>query len=545
MDFNTTYIDNCGPTQIININIPINDISKLEILNNCDEKYDITSLQFAYSLDMVCWSCYMSYQELEKITIELNQDFFIRFKLRNVLGKIWYDNAIIIDYSTDIEGCFEFSAEENSSTYNPYSNMDNAVALGQQLSEAVSQLVGIPCYYIKLTPDKNSKDIVFKEYTLLNVDTIKQIKIVIQDNQMPSSKPEFSDFGLDWQTDWEVEITKGSFATAFGNTAQPLEGDLIYIPMMKRMWMVNSAYEEKKDSLMWVANTFKLGLVKYQEKGSVELGDAQDFVDSVVKNKYEDLFGDDNIGLQSSNEEALDAPLYPQNKIYNVFESDAIRKYVTCDTIDILTNKLYYKGTMISDNYYSFTTQSITSKIIYQKQYCGTDLSISFIIKPFICEKTTNTLLKIGHIHIQIDQNIDYAHIYINKNKEQKIRIPNNIESFIIIKYSKQLNIVELHAYKYEHRENVPLYLLNPSYFYFDIDNPLDNKVYKYDIEFEIVEKTNIEINNLLGTITNIKLFDIYIDNISELLQMYPNNQHLFINDTARKLVDMPGIKPA
>ena len=82
------------------------------------------------------------------------------------------------------------------------------------------------------------------------------------------------------------------FATAFGITAQPMEGDLIYIPMMKRMWMVNEAYEEKNGSLMWNNTTFKLALVKYQEKGSVDLGDFDSTIDSLVKTKYEDLFGD-------------------------------------------------------------------------------------------------------------------------------------------------------------------------------------------------------------------------------------------------------------
>ena len=48
-------------------------------------------------------------------------------------------------------------------------------------------------------------------------------------------------------------------------------------------------------------------------------------------------------------------------------------------------------------------------------------------------------------------------------------------------------------------------------------------------------------INGIPGTVTNFKLFDSYIDNLSELLQQYPTNQHLIINDTARKIIDMQG----
>ena len=43
------------------------------------------------------------------------------------------------------------------------------------------------------------------------------------------------------------------------------------------------------------------------------------------------------------------------------------------------------------------------------------------------------------------------------------------------------------------------------------------------------------------GKITNIKLYDTYIDDNSELIQMLPTNQHLIINDVARKFVELPG----
>ena len=233
MNFNSVCNGACTPPQIVNIKMPIKDISNLVIYNECECEYRNDDLQFAYSLDGSCWSCYMTYKEALINTIDLKQDFFIRVQVKGAISKVILNSEQISDYSTELVGCFQFTAAENTNTYNPYANMDNAISLQQQLAESVSQLVGIPCYYIKLNPNSGSKDLTFKEYALMNVESIKQVKIVIQDNQMPSSKPEFSDWGLDWQTDWEVEVTKGSFATAFGNTAQPMEGDLVYIPMMK------------------------------------------------------------------------------------------------------------------------------------------------------------------------------------------------------------------------------------------------------------------------------------------------------------------------
>lgn len=548
MDFNSVCNSSCAPAQIINFNIAINDISNIVIYNDCECAYDIKDLQISYSTDNVCWSCYLSYKDALINTIELKQDFYIRIKIKGVIGKITVDGQVFTDYSTQIESGFEFKTcgeQKNSNIFNPYANLDCAVSLYQQLSETVSCVVGIPCYYIKLSPNAGSKDLTFKEYALYGVESIKQVKIIIQDNEMPSSKPEFSDFGLDWQTDWEVEITKGSFATAFGNTTQPTEGDLVYIPMMKRMWMVNEAYEEKKDGFMWIATTFKMALVKYQEKDSVDLGDAETFVESVVKNKYEDLFGEDDDVTQDANEDATEAPLYAASTLYNVFESDAVRKYMTCDTVNINNNSVYYKGALISDSRYEFMSTSTLSRIVYQKKYCGNDASISFIINGMMTPFFEGTIVKIGTFRLNIVQEGNDISIFANKDKNIRLNIKSGETVFVVCRWSKHMNIIDFHAYRYTYNQKIPLYKLQNGHYFFDIDNPIAEYATKYNIEFALTDRSEIEINNIYGWLTNFKLFDIYVDDLSDLLQMYPNNQHLVINDTARRLVDLPGVKPA
>jgi hypothetical protein len=86
---------------------------------------------------------------------------------------------------------------------------------------------------------------------------------------------------------------------------------------------------------MWQATTFKVMLSKYQEKDSIDLGDTETMVNTLVKNKYEDLFGEDDSSTYDSGEASNTAPVYAANNLYNVYESDATRKYMTCDTISI------------------------------------------------------------------------------------------------------------------------------------------------------------------------------------------------------------------
>jgi hypothetical protein len=131
-------------------------------------------------------------------------------------------------------------------------------------------MFGIPIYYFRVVPQVDTADYTFKEYVMHNVESVKQLKLMIPDGQMPSSKPIFSEMDFDWEVDWDVELGKSQFANAFGDEVFPKQRDLIYIPMMKRMWEVNSAYDEKNEGLMWRSTTWKLALVKYNEKSNIE-----------------------------------------------------------------------------------------------------------------------------------------------------------------------------------------------------------------------------------------------------------------------------------
>lgn len=547
MDFQNKLCG-CAPKQIITFNIPIsfNQLSSIKIIDDCDKEYILDDLSYAYSVDNVCWSCYISHSDILRNVVDIKSDFYLRIKIGGPIKSIQIDNSLYTDYSTQLDSAFNFTyCDSSTNMYNPYANMSCAMDLNRQMSDLVCCMFGIPIIYFKLNPSENSKDITFKEYTLMNVEAPKNIKLIVADGQMPSSKPEFSDFGFDFSTDWETEIGKTMFATAFGNTAQPMEGDFIWVPMMKRMWQVTGAYEEKKDALMWNATTFKVSLAKYEEKGSVNLGNMEDLVDSFVKNKYDDLFGDDDEDTSGTNEVSIEAPVSAKDNLYPIFKSDATRKYVTCQGINISDKSTYYKGTVISDSYYGFDRVFDNQKVIYQKQYCGNDMTISFIINPLLISDNDGhfkgQLLSIGSLFINIEQTKTETTIYVNKDNKLKITINSGETYFVYIRWSKSLNISEICAAKYTYNQAIPLYRLQNGHYYYDLDNTI-KQTSKWNIEFSITEKSDITLHNLVGNITNIKIFSIYNDNISEILQQYPTNNYLILNDTARKLLGLDGV---
>lgn len=539
----------CAPKQIVTLNTPIkfDDIPNIKIFDNCNEEYANADLEFAYSLDSACWSCYISYNDILLNTVNIKQDLYIRIKVGGVISKIQINCCDYTTYSTVLDSAFHFSycQVESPNMYNPYANMTCAIELNRHMSDLVVCMFGIPIYYFKLKPNQGSKDLTFKEYTLMDVEAPKQIKLMVQDGQMPSSKPEFNDFGLDWATDWETEIGKTMFATAFGPTAQPMEGDFIYIPLMKRMWQVSGAYEEKKDQLMWCASTWKVTLIKYEEKGNVDLGELDEMVNSFVKNTYDDIFGDDNEDIAGSGEESVSTPNAAFDNLYPVYQSDATRKYVTCEGINIYDNSTYYKGTVISDAWYTFDKLFEKQQIIYQKQYCGNNITISFIFKPLVLdigEIFEGTILQIGTLKINIVQDFTETIIYVNKNEKLKLILDSGNTYFVYLRWSKDLNISEFSASLYTYNQNIPIYKLQSGHYYYDIDNH-KYKTDMWNIEYAVDNKTDVILHNFIGNITNIKLFNIYNDNVSEIMQQYPTNNNLLINDTSRKLIGLDGLK--
>lgn len=565
----------CAPIQVITLNEPIKSLSDVIIYSEGDNRagdaesngcvVNSEELKWSHSLDSACWSCWSDWDTELASTMSLSTDFFVKFQIQGNVSSISISDETgsnytkTYNYSSSILSGFNFTqcsaTSVSSNQYNPYANMECAIALQQQLSETVACLFGIPIYYFKVSGVKDSADITFKEYALKHVTSVKQIKMVIKDGQMPSSKPEFADFGLDWQTDWEVEITKGMFATAFGTTEQPTEGDMVYVPMMKRMWQVNEAYDEKNDSLMWVSTTFKLALVKYQDDTMIDKTGVEDVVNSIVKNKYEDLFGDEE-DLDSGVEASEPVEARPDNMI-PVFESDACRKYISVKETEIKsanqssdpeTVSLYYKGTLISDSYYDFTSDSNNKiRIEYQRQYCGDELSLSFILKfdTNNIVHSDGTILQIGNIKVKYKFNVadkSTFSLYIINNKKLEVTLEPSKWYLITLRSSKSLGTMDFGCYEYTHPSAIPTYKLRKFHFYIDIDNG-QTKTSSWTSEMDVDEKNPIYVYGFDGYITNIKVINTYISDLSELMMQYPTNQHTLVNDTVRPIFGLLGVK--
>lgn len=520
----------CSICRVLQFNIAM-QYSEIIVMNN--DTNISSKCMFSWSTDGVCWVDWVSYDSFNSIVRNIEGDLYIKILICGSFSSVYINGVPTKCYNLSLYQPNLFASEPciGENIFSPYANLDCALQLQQQLSDNIICLFGIPVYYFRVVPDRDTADITFKEYIMHNVESIKQIKIMIQDGQMPSSKPMFSEWDWDFAEEWEVEIGKTSFATAFGDEAFPKYQDFIYIPMMKRMWSVNAAYDEKNEGLMWRSTTWKLILTKYNESTAISTNDFEEFIDNINPSMYSDIFG----CAESREQEIqtgitqLDSPKIVNTSLVNVLLEDANREMISKDVV-IRDENLSHRNVIFAKNSYLFKDVN-TPVVVYQKKYCGDEGNIIIALNINKGGVQTN-IISMGDIAISINDNI------INFNGMEQALDYNSIYS-IHAKWSKKLHVCTLSIYPYI----VPnIQRMGTSYF--DFENPICNISSEYNFDFSIEKLQDIILYSSNSSIYNVKVFNKYIDtteSVKESIKYTTNNEYCLVNDNCRPLFNNHG----
>lgn len=510
-----------------------------------DNGIDVTNqCLYSWSSDSVCWTSWVDYNTYLRLAKNIESDFYLRILISTQLSQVYLNNMLTTCYSMCLYNPNPFIEDFcGTQLFNPYVGLDCALQLQSQLANSIICMLGIPVYYFRVLPQPDTADYTFKEYVMHNVTSVKQIKMMIQDGAMPSSKPQFSDLDFDWEVDWEVELGKAQFAAAFGDEAFPKQRDFIYVPMMKRMWEVNSAYDEKNEGLMWQSTTWKLGLIKWNEKTNVEQGEFEDLIDTLVVNTNDNVFAEleANEQRRESAVEQTDAPRYVANNIDNVFLEDFIRHQFTKSTIRVIDKQYNHGSLVVAKNMYQFLQpmQGEDCFISYQKGYCGEDATLSFIISTK-GEKLNDkqTLISFGNIEIQCDG----SNVYLENASAslEKLNQTNVCTDYLVIcKWSRKSAVKEIFAFPYVGPAGVPAYKVRPEMFKFDFEATDAESVKEYNNDYIAKEQQRVIVHGNAFLLTNIKLYNSYMSNedaIKESLKYTTKSKLCVFNDVARPI---------
>lgn len=503
---------------------------------------DITlRCQFSWSSDRVNWSCWADYNNYAKTCRAFNTDYYLRILFREAqVPTLYINNITSTCFSVSVLMDNPFLSDPCSiieaSGFDLYCGWDCALQMIQQLSDSVVCMAGIPIYYFRVIPDSDTKSYTFKEYVLHNVESVKQIKMIFPDGSMPSSKPTISEWDMEFEVDWEVELSKTQFATAFGEDAFPKQRDFVWVPMQKRMYMVNTAYEEKNENLMWRANTWKLALVKWQDQSNVDQGDFTNLIDTLIVNKYEDVFetGERREGELTGTFQIAEPP-HAATNLYSIENSDYIRKQISIDTMRIESGQLNHGNIIVAKSRYIFYKES---EITYQNNWCGDNGTLSLIFdcpirKDF--DSNDHPIVRIGdYIITYSDKDKDNGYI---KFSDKEISIEKGNTYILLLRWGRSVGEISMHIYKYTWPTDIPSYKVRQAMYKFDFENPACERTV---LDERLISHTGIPVV-LYGyplNIWNLKLYNKYINDEQrdEILKYATKDKFCIINDQARPI---------
>lgn len=269
----------------------------LNVLENIEGVY--TSRYFAFSNDNYNYSSYKTLLEIQSNTF--NEPIYLKIvyigniTIKDV--KLEYENYI--DLSIKICKCSNIENKQYKKDIDYHNNIGNIVKncfkfnpytllqsqeMFNYINDTVTNTYGHCVRYLHFKPDEKANDYVFFENTFFNEVNAKEIKIITPGNKFPTNQTAFNMFDLySGEEPFEIQITIQEWNKTFGNASRPSKNDVLFIPIMNRLYQVVSAYMNKEFILN--GTYFKVYLIKYQQNSDRMLGKLEDELQSRILDK--------------------------------------------------------------------------------------------------------------------------------------------------------------------------------------------------------------------------------------------------------------------
>lgn len=240
-------------------------------------------------------------------------------------------------------GCANIIECVDDNLFKPY-DLNKSTNLYQQLVSMTSNIFGHEVQYFRTEPDARTEDVHLMEYSLYNVVDKKTVKILVPDNEFPEESMTYDIFGMEF-AEFEIHITASEFHAVFGEGKTPRNKDYMYIPLINRMYEINSmsiADEFNQTSSYW-----RCKLVKYQERSSVIKNQFEVDTDNLTTG-VEEIFGE----KQREEQEKVTNP--QQFQTVSTAYRDGIRGFIA-RSLTIEDHDLKNRWTVVSKNYYDLS----------------------------------------------------------------------------------------------------------------------------------------------------------------------------------------------
>lgn len=277
-----------GDAILISLQEPYENV--VEVVEYSDvTKGETTSVyfnrEFRWGTDGVTYSDYTPLTNANLSSLILNPDkpFWIQYRYEQVGEGTLEFESISLELITDggvickvpqiqcdTEGCVgvpNLVVDCCERSWNPY-NLSRASSIYNQLSAVTSNLFGFCVDYFKTKSDQRSKDVILKEYSLFDVISEAEVKILIPDNELPTREIQFNPMMMDFPVQFEIHIVKSAFEQVFGIGAKPEMRDYLYFKQyMNKMYEIDAVAEA--DDFLYSGSYWRVSLVPYQQRTAV------------------------------------------------------------------------------------------------------------------------------------------------------------------------------------------------------------------------------------------------------------------------------------
>jgi len=395
----TTTNEN-GDAILISLQEPYKNV--VEVLSYSDQTVgESTSVyfnkSFRWGIDGVTYSDWVSLTNanLESLLLNPINPFWAQYKYEQVGDGTLEFKSISLEIVTDggvickipqINCCDSgsMSGAQNlvidccGSSWNPY-DLSRASQMYNQLSAVASNLFGFCVKYFKTAADQRSKDVILKEYSLFNVTSTADVKIMFPDNQLPTREIQYNPLMMDFPVQFEVHIVKSAFEQVFGVGAKPQMRDYLYFEQyMNRMYEVDAVAEA--DDFLYTGSYWRVSLVPYQQRTAVLYPDKNiEAQKDALVSDLESKFGEE------ANKEYDDVRKPNQYNTIGSLSNDYVRRILDKKLL-IKEENVYNNWTIISKYHYQLSSMETGVEGVeyrYNKGWKTTDdRAFTFWVRP-------------------------------------------------------------------------------------------------------------------------------------------------------------------
>lgn len=166
----------------------------------------------------------------------------------------------------------------------------SAYELIRSLNSAITTTVGLDVLWCRAVPPEKAEDVILNEYSLLNVECPKPLRVVTQKADYQPGNFNVDVFGISYEAPWEIAIDISAWKAVYGLDTMPQKGDIVYIKMVHKLFEVVSSTINY--TVAELPTSFKVQLSKYNPSQSrKENPDLKKSIDDLTVSQ-EELFGD-------------------------------------------------------------------------------------------------------------------------------------------------------------------------------------------------------------------------------------------------------------